>query len=179
MRENRTLGSVGANAKWLSDPITPPDEVLSVLAGTRRGVERLEAAGRLRRLVTPKDSLPHCGMASANRSRTACRRGPCLRWRRRPIASSIMRGHARASIPDQLTARDGEDQRRRNRSQEPIREASELLRGVPAGQVRGKCRITSYQFISFSCTEDLRPTASSGSTSEVRVASQPQVIYCR
>ena len=136
VRENRTLGSVGANAKWLSDPITPPDEVLSVLAGTRRGVERLEAAACLRRLVTPKDSLPHCGMASANRSRTACRRGPCLRWRRRPIASSIMRGHARASIPDQLTARDGEDQRRRNRS-EKHQNFSEVFRrgryGTSAG----------------------------------------------
>jgi len=27
----------------------------------------------------------------------------------------------------------------------------------PAGQVRGKCRITSCQFISFSCTDDLPP----------------------
>src|SRR6266852_4688119 len=43
---------------------------------------------------------------------------------------------------------------RRSEPLEPIREASELLRG---GQVRGKCRITSCQFTPFSCTEDLYP----------------------
>ncbi len=41
--------------------------------------------------------------------------------------------------------------------------------GFPAGQVRGKCRITSCQFVSFSCAEDLRPERSSKPTSEVRV----------
>ncbi len=82
--------------------------------------------------------------------------------RRPPSPRAAPLVHGRSPPPDSAGWRGSE-------AQEPIREASELLRGVPAGQVRGKCRITSYQFISFSCTEDLRPNASSGSTSEVRV----------
>jgi hypothetical protein len=46
-----------------------------------------------------------------------------------------------------------EDLRRRNRSEKH----QNFSEGVPAGQVRGKCRITSCQFTSFSCTEDLHP----------------------
>ncbi len=42
---------------------------------------------------------------------------------------------------------------RRNRSEKH----QNFSEGVPAGQVRGKCRITSCQFTSFSCTEDLHP----------------------
>ncbi len=52
--------------------------------------------------------------------------------------------------PSPLTAWDGEDQRRWNRSEKH----QNFSEGVPAGPVRGKCRITSCQFISFSCTED-------------------------
>src|SRR3989442_9343778 len=46
-----------------------------------------------------------------------------------------------------------QDLRRRNRSEKH----QNFSEGVPAGQVRGKCMITSCQFISFSCTEDLHP----------------------
>jgi len=46
-----------------------------------------------------------------------------------------------------------QDLRRRNRSEKH----QNFSEGVPAGQVWGKCRITSCQFISFSCTEDLHP----------------------
>src|SRR3989442_1524154 len=49
------------------------------------------------------------------------------------------------------------DLRRRNRSEKH----QNFSAGVPAGQVRGKCRITSCHFTSFSCTEDLYPEASS------------------
>src|SRR5712692_11270909 len=42
---------------------------------------------------------------------------------------------------------------RRNRSEKH----QNFSEGVPAGQVRGKCRITSCQFTAFSCTEDLHP----------------------
>ena len=46
-----------------------------------------------------------------------------------------------------------QDLRRRNRSEKH----QNFSEGVPAGQVRDKCRITSCEFISFSCTEDLHP----------------------
>ena len=46
-----------------------------------------------------------------------------------------------------------QDLRRRSRSEKH----QNFSEGVPAGQVRGKGRITSCQFTLFSCTEDLHP----------------------
>ena len=50
-------------------------------------------------------------------------------------------------------SKEQQDLRRSNRSEKH----QNFSEGVPARQVRGKCRITSRQFTSFSCTEDLHP----------------------
>src|SRR6266446_1679408 len=74
-------------------------------------------------------------------------------------------GRGRQGLGPPAPRMEQQDQRRRNRSEQD----QNFSEGVPAGQVRGKCRITSCQFTSFSCTEIYIRSASSGSTSEVRV----------
>jgi len=64
-----------------------------------------------------------------------------------------------------------QDQRRRSRSEKH----QNFSEGVPAGQVRGKCRITSCQFISFSCIEDLHPER----FFRVNIRSESESDHCR